>query len=293
MRIAYLGPAGTFTEEALRAGAPADAEAVPYATVHATVMAVEEGAADRAVVPIENSLEGSVAATLDTLATGTESVRIVAEVVVAIRHQLLARPGVALEDVERVISHPQALAQCARFLRERLPGAAAASYPSTAEAVRAVAAQEDAPWAAIGSGLAAELYGCTVLADGIEDRGDNVTRFAWLARAGEVTAAAGAHKTSIVFWGFNDESPGALVAVLREFADRGINLTKIESRPRRVRLGHYMFFADLEGSAGDPAVADALAALATRVRTVRVLGSYAAAAPGAGTPGGGPGGGAR
>jgi prephenate dehydratase len=278
VRIAFLGPAGTFTEEALRGSAPPGAEAVPYPTVHETVMAVEAGEADRAVVPIENSLEGSVAATLDTLAAEADRVRVVAEAVVPIRHALLARPGVTLADVRRVLSHPQALAQCARFLREQIPLAEAAPAASTAEAVRAVAAERGEPWAAIGSLLAAELYGCVVLAEGIEDHSDNVTRFAWIARAGAAPSGAGAgpRKTSLVFWGFNDESPGALVAVLREFADRGINLTKIESRPRRVRLGHYMFFADLEGGQEDPPLRDALRALRGRVEELRVLGSYPA-----------------
>ena len=190
-----------------------------------------------------------------------------------------------------MVSHPQAMAQCSRFLRDRLPAAERAAAASTAEAVRYVAGAEGA-WAAIGSRLAGELYGCAVLAEGIEDRPDNLTRFVWLAPVGEgapgpAGAAAGGgaardergHKTSIVFWGFNDDSPGALVAVLREFADRHINLTRIESRPRRVRLGHYMFFIDLEGGAEEPVVREALTALARQVETLRVLGSYPAGAP--------------
>jgi prephenate dehydratase len=171
-----------------------------------------------------------------------------------------------------VISHPQAIAQCAEFLRGRLAHAEPGSAPSTADAVRTVAETSE-PWAALGPRLAAELYRCEVLADGVEDRSDNVTRFVWLALEG-AEAAAGAAKTSVVFWGFNDESPGALVGVLAELADRGVNLTKIESRPRRVALGHYMFFADLEGGAGEPAVAEALGALQERVETLRVLGTY-------------------
>jgi prephenate dehydratase len=275
VRVAFLGPAGTFAEEALRASAPAGVEEVPYATVYETVMAVQEGAADRAVVPIENSLEGSVTTTLDALAGEASDVRIVAEVVRPISHCLVAAPGVRLEDVTRVLSHPQALAQCARFLHERLPGAGREVAGSTAEAVRAVAGSSDSS-AAIGTRLAAELYGGEVLAEGVQDRDDNLTRFVWLAPAGTPPHGP-AGKTSIVFWGFNDESPGALVAVLREMADRDINLTKIESRPRRVGLGHYMFFADLDGADDDPAVQAALAALARRVQTLKVIGSYAAA----------------
>jgi prephenate dehydratase len=274
VRVAFLGPAGTFTEEALRHSAPSGAaiEEVPYPSVYETVMAVQAGEVDRAVVPIENSLEGSVTATLDALAGEADRVRIFAEVVRPVSHCLIARPGVAVEDVARALSHPQAIAQCATFLREHLPHAEPASAPSTADAVRTVAESTE-PWAAIGTRLAAEMYGCEVLAAGVEDRSDNLTRFVWLAPVG-VDPPHEPEKTSIVFWGFNDESPGALVGVLSELADRGINLTKIESRPRRVQLGHYMFFADLEGSATEPRVEEALRALGERVQTLKVLGSY-------------------
>ena len=275
MRVGFLGPSGTFAEEALRASAPDGVDEVPYATVWETVMAVQDGEVDQAVVPIENSLEGSVTTTLDVLAGEGSSVRIVAEVVRPITHCLIARDGVAIDAVARVLSHPQALAQCARFLHERLPDARTEVSASTAEAVRS-AVTSDEPLAAIGTRLAAELYGGSVLAEGVEDRPDNLTRFVWVAPAGTAPHAP-ATKTSVVFWGFNDESPGALVAVLRELADRDVNLTKIESRPRRVRLGHYMFFADLDGAAEDPPVADALAALGRRVETLKVIGSYAAA----------------
>jgi prephenate dehydratase len=275
VRVGFLGPSGTFAEEALRASAPGAVEEVPYATVWETVMAVQEGAVDQAVVPIENSLEGSVTTTLDALAGEGSGVRIVAEVVRPISHCLIAREGVEVAEVERVLSHPQALAQCARFLQARVPGARVESAASTADAVRTAVAASD-PAAAIGTRLAAELYGGAVLAEGVEDRPDNLTRFVWLARAGTLPHSEPS-KTSVVFWGFNDESPGALVAVLREFADRGVNLTKIESRPRRVQLGHYMFFADLDGAEHDAPVAAALGALGQRVETLRVIGSYPAA----------------
>ena len=275
MRVAFLGPAGTFTEEALRASAPEPVEELPYPTVYETVMAVHNREVDRAVVPIENSLEGSVNATLDTLAGEAADVRIAREVVLPIRHCLIARAGTEIGDVTRVISHPQALPQCARFLQERLPAAERGTVGSTAEAVQRVAESSE-PWAAIGSRISAELYGCRLLAEGIEDVQGNETRFVWLAPR-DAPAEGGESKTSVVFWGFNDESPGALVGVLGEFADRGINLTKIESRPRRVQLGHYMFFADLEGAAADPPVSEALEALRSRVAELRVLGSYPAA----------------
>jgi prephenate dehydratase len=277
VRVGFLGPSGTFAEEALRASAPQEVEEVPFATVWETVMAVQQRAVDQAVVPIENSLEGSVTTTLDALAGEDSDVRIVAEVVRPITHCLIARDGIALEDLTRVLSHPQALAQCARFLHERLPRAGTEVAASTAEAVRTAVGSAE-PLAAIGTRLAAELYGGSVLAEGVEDRPDNLTRFVWLAPAGTPPHRA-PDKTSVVFWGFNDESPGALVGVLRELADRGVNLTKIESRPRRVQLGHYMFFADLDGAEQDPPVRDALAGLAQRVETLRVLGSYPGAAP--------------
>src|SRR5919108_3721728 len=273
MRVAYLGPAGTFTQEALMASAPSEAEPVPYPTVYETVMAVQEGETKRAVVPIENSLEGGVAATLDALAGEADRVRIAAEVVPPVHHCVVARQELALAEVTRVVPHPQATAQCAHFLRDRLGRAERVSAASTSEAVRRVRDAGE-PWVALGSRLSAELYGCQVLAADVEDHPDNETRFVWLAPEDDAVEPGPRAKTSIVFWGFNDDSPGALVSVLREFSDREINLTKIESRPRRVRLGHYMFFADLEGAVGRPPVDDALAALRQRVETIRVLGSY-------------------
>ncbi len=277
MRVAYLGPAGTHSEEALWASAPGEVEAEPRATVHETVMAVQHGEVDRAVVPIENLLEGGVAATLDALAGEADRVRICAEVVHPIHHHLVGAEPLPLDAVERVLSHPQATAQCARFLRERLPRAETVAASSTAEAVRHVCEGPE-PWAALGSRLAAQLYGATVLAERVEDHPDNLTRFVWLApKDAGAARESGPAKTSVVFWGFNDVSPGALVSILRELSDRSINLTKIESRPRRVRLGHYMFFADLDGHEADTRVSEALRALAARVETLRVLGSYPAA----------------
>ena len=270
--VAFLGPAGTFTEEALLASAEDEVEAIPYATVYETVMAVQDGHVEGAVVPIENSIEGSVHATLDALAGEARDVRIAREVVRPVQHCLIAARQLEPAQVERVLSHPQALAQCARFLRERLPGAERASAPSTADAVRIVA-EHGGEWGALAPRLAAELYDCRVLLEGVEDESGNSTRFVWLAPA-NADPEPGAAKTSIVFWGFNDDSPGALVAVLGEFAEREINLTKIESRPLRGRLGHYMFFADLEGGIEAPEVENALEGLRGRVEQLRVLGSY-------------------
>jgi prephenate dehydratase len=273
MRVGYLGPAGTHSEEALRASAPPDVEAVPYPTIYDAVMAVQEGGAERAVVPIENALEGSVAVTLDTLTVEADRVRIAAEVVHPIHHCVVARGEVSLSTVQRVVSHPQATAQCARFLREHLPNAEHVSAPSTADAVMTVCRGGDGS-VALGSSLAAELYGCHIVATNVEDHPDNVTRFVWLAPAGEVGEPGDDAKTSIVFWGGGDQSPGWLVDVLTEFAGRGVNLTRIESRPRRTGLGHYFFYVDLEGEAGAEPVGEALEAVRRHVGELRVLGSY-------------------
>ncbi len=275
MKVAYLGPAGTHSEEALRAASPGGVEEIPHATIHAAVMAVQRGEAERALVPVENALEGAVGVTLDTLVLEAPDVRIAGEHVHPIHHCVIARERIPLEAVTRVISHPQAAAQCARFLHAELGAAEQVSAPSTADAVAGLDAA-GATTVAVGSHLAAELYGCEVLAADVEDHPDNATRFVWLARSADAPAPRGRAKTSIVFWGGGDESPGWLVGVLGELAEREVNLTRIESRPRRTRLGHYMFFADLDGSVGDAAVADALEALRGHVEEVRVLGSYAA-----------------
>jgi prephenate dehydratase len=281
MRVGYLGPAGTYSEEALRASAPEPVEEVPYPTIYDAVMAVEEGEVDRSVVPIENALEGAVAVTLDTLALDAGDVRIVAEVVHPIHHCVVAPRELDLAEVERVVSHPQATAQCRRFLRERLAGAELVVAPSTADAVLSVRDSGE-PGVALGSRLAADLYGCRVLVADVEDHPDNATRFVWLAPAGEASRPGPDAKTTLVFWGGGDQSPGWLVHALTELSDRGVNLTRIESRPRRMSLGHYMFFVDLEGGTGEPAVDEALEALRAQVEVLRVLGSYTSAS---GAPG--------
>jgi prephenate dehydratase len=278
LRVAFLGPAGTFSQEALRASAPPGVEELPYPTIFEAVMAVQNREVDRAVVPIENSIEGSVNATLDALAVDAPDVLIAEEVDHPVHQTLMAPPGVGLTDVRRVLSHPQAIAQCARFIGASLNGSEVVTTTSTAEATRRVV-EAGEPWAAIGPRLSADLYGAAVLAERIEDYPDYLTRFVWLAPSGTPPHAE-PNKTSIVFWGFNDRSPGALVRVLAEVADREINLWKIESRPRRTAIGHYMFFADLEGAAEEPRVAEALESLRHRVETLRVLGSYPAASTG-------------
>jgi prephenate dehydratase len=275
VRVAYLGPAGTHSEEALRASAPEGAEELPCPTIYDAVMAVQDGVADRAVVPIENALEGGVAVTLDTLVLEAVDVRIGAELVHPIHHCLIAARALEPSSIRRLVSHPQAIAQCARFLREQLPDAEHVSAPSTADAVASLR-DSDGSTAALGTRLAAELYGRELIAADVEDHPDNVTRFVWLAPATAVHEPEGPAKTTIVFWGAGDEAPGWLVDVLGELSSRAVNLTRIESRPRRIRLGHYMFVADLDGAASRPPVRDALEALGSHVEEVRVLGSYGA-----------------
>jgi prephenate dehydratase len=283
MRIAYLGPEGTNSHEALlaaTAGAGEPHEPVSLSTIYDCALAVQEGAAERAFVPIENALEGSVNATLDAIAVETEDVAIVGEHVHAIHTCLIARRPLELGAIETVHSHPQSNAQCAHFLRTRLPRARVLAASSTAEAVRTLAEQPEGVSAALGSRTAADLYGCEVLCADVDDAAGNETRFVWLGRRDPAEPAGGEHgpwKTAIVFWGVGAEAPGWLVRCLSEFAFRGVNLTRIESRPRRQGLGRYMFFLDLEGRASEGPVAEALEALRAHVEHLRVLGSFPAA----------------
>jgi prephenate dehydratase len=275
VRIAYLGPAGTFTEDALRGALAGSAgfEPLRTATIPDAILAVERGDADRALVPFENSIEGSVRSSLDTLAFEAQGVTIVGEHDFAVQAVLIARENVELESIETVISHPQPLAQCARFLREELPQAGQQSVESTAAAVKLVS-ESGQPWAAIGARAAAELYGCAILREGIEDEANNVTRFVWIAPAGAEPVAGDAWKTSLVFSELGEDHPGALVNALREFSSREVNLTRIESRPLRLGLGRYMFFCDLEGALSEAPVEEAVEALRGKAESVRILGSY-------------------
>lgn len=274
MKIAYLGPAGTFTEDALGEALPGGGyESVRTATIPDAILAVERGEADRALVPIENSLEGSVRPTLDTLAFEGGGVTIAGEHDYRVRVHVIARKGVRAEDVEAVLSHPQPLAQCQRFLRDRFGEVELRSVSSTAAAVRMVS-ESARPWAALGARAAAELYDCELLLEGVEDSDANVTRFVWIAPEGTAPEGGGPWKTSLVFSELGADHPGALVDALGEFSSRGINLTRIESRPLRQGLGRYMFFCDLEGRATDAIVAEAIAALREKAESVRILGSY-------------------
>jgi prephenate dehydratase len=284
-RVGYLGPEGTFSEEALLSSvAPDSVEPVPRASIYDTVMGLRKGDVEWAIVPIENSLDGSISVTLDLLAD-VGDVQIVGETLLTVKHSLIAGQPAGLNEIDTVLTHPQVPGQCARFLRAELPHARVLPASSTAEAVREVVEDAQPGRAALGTRLAADIYGGTVIREGVQDRDDNETRFVWLAQARSAASAApplrggrNGWKTSLVFWGAGADSPGWLVRCLNEFACRDINLTKIESRPRRERLGHYMFFVDLEGGLpADQIVSDAVADVREMCEEVRVLGSYPAA----------------
>lgn len=282
MRVAYLGPAGTFSEDALEVSGFAGDSLEPLIldTIPAAVNAVATGEAERALVPVENSIEGSVRPALDALIERADAVRIIGEFDHEIRSALIGRPGLEVDRIEAVLSHPQPLAQCARFLESELPGAELRVAASTSAAVREVAGSAE-PWAALGPARAAGLYGCEVLREGIEDEPGNITRFLWLAPAGEQEALPEGPedgecvwKTSLAFAELGADHPGALVEALLEFSDRRINLVRIESRPMRRELGRYRFFIDIEGRTGDPKIDEAIEGLKSKAEWVRVLGSY-------------------
>jgi prephenate dehydratase len=251
-------------------------EPVPLPSVRDCFDAVIRAETPEALVPIENSIEGAVNQTLDLLAFGESEVMIRAEVVQPVRHHLIARSRMDPEAIVRVISHPHATNQCQAYLRARMPQAEVVAANSTADAVRIVSANDE-PWAAIGTLRAADLYRCEVIAADIEDSPENSTRFVLLGLEPHPAVGPGRFKTSIVC-AIPRDRPGALLAILQEFALRAVNLTKLESRPAKTRLGRYVFFIDLEGSRRrDLAVDAAMTALEEQgVAEVRFLGSYPA-----------------
>ena len=273
MRLSYLGPPGTFSEEAAVLFLP-DAELVPFPTITASARAVLTGEADAAVAPVENSLQGAVTETLDLLIHG-EGLHISHELAIDVVHNLMAAPGVAIGDVKRVYSHPQALGQCMGYIEHHLPGAEVAAAISTAGAVEQAMAA-DVPAAAIAPRRAADLYGATLLAQGIQDDDNNMTRFVVLAP--EDSAATGDDKTSVCF-SFNQDRPGLLFGVMERFAEAGINLAKVESRPTRMGLGRYYFLIDLDGHRTEPKVAAVLESVKERVSEFKIFGSYPKYAP--------------
>ncbi len=270
MRVAYLGPPGTFSEEAVARCDLSGPEApVPCASFADAYQALEEGRADAALLPIENSLEGAIGTVLDLL-VHRPGPQIRREVLLQVRQHLLVRPGTRLEEVKRVLSHPQPFGQCAGFLRNRLPGATLEPTHSTADAARQVA-EGAAGAAAIGARAAAARYGLEILVESIQDTEENTTRFVLLTGADE--APTGRDKTSIAFT-LDRDRPGGLYEVMGEFAARGINLSRVESRPLKQALGHYVFFIDFEGHRLDPAGAAALDGVRARVHRLHLLGSY-------------------
>lgn len=273
-RHAYLGPEGTFTEAALRALRPdaPDTARVPCEGVPAVFDAVRSGAVDGGVVPLENSVEGGVTATLAELVNGAPLL-ITGETAVPVEFTLFAREGTALEDVKRVATHPHALAQCRGWIARRLPGAETHTVSSTAAAARAVS-EPGAPYdAAVCAVIAGERYGLRPLASDIGDRSDAATRFIYLSRPGALPGPTGSDLTSLVAF-IADDHPGALIEVLNQFAVRGVNLTRLESRPTGDGLGSYCFCIDAEGHVAEARVGEALMGIRRVCRDVRFLGSY-------------------
>lgn len=266
----FLGPPGTFTQEALlQVCDPESADLVYYDTVEEVLEAAERGEVERGMVPIENSVEGTVNMTVDALGLETDLV-ISDEVILNVRLHLLGRPGTTLDDVREVYSMPHATAQCRRWLREHLPEAEIKAANSTAEAAGRVAYDKGSA-AAIGPNLAAQLFALEVLARDVTDHPEAETRFVVVGR--DLPAPSGRDKTSIVCF-IAEDKPGALLEILQDFAERSINLTKLESRPTKRVLGEYCFFIDLEGHKEDEAVAEALEELEKKVAKLKFLGSY-------------------
>ncbi len=274
-RIAYLGPAGTFTEQALLTQADyAAMDLVALRSIPDVLQAVTDERVDIGFVPIENALEGSVNVTLDALVFDHD-LKMQREVVIPVVMCLLAPPGVSLADIERVASIPVATAQCRSYLSQHLPDVTEVIANSTAEAARLVAEEADGRTAAIGTSRAGTVHGLEVLAQDIEDHAGNETRFVTVMRHG-IPAPTGHDKTSIVVFQKTDV-PGSLLTILQEFAARGINLSRLESRPTKRGLGDYCFIIDLEGHIADEVVADALRDLKSKNEDVLFLGSYEAA----------------
>jgi len=270
-RYAYLGPEGTFTEAALRTlDEAADAELTPYPTVQGTLDAVRKGDAAHAVVPIENSVEGAVTATLDELAVGHDLV-ICGEILLPVTFALLARPGTRLDDVKTVGGHPHAQAQCRQWLTAQLPAADWRPAASNAEAARQAA--DGHIDAALAGAFAAATYGLDIVAADVHDHDGAVTRFVVVRMPGPLPARTGSDRTSLVAFLAQDR-PGALAEILTEFAVRGVNLTRVESRPTGDVFGRYCFSIDCEGHIDEARVGEALMGLRRVCKDVRFLGSY-------------------
>jgi chorismate mutase/prephenate dehydratase len=266
LRVAFLGPEGTFTHLAARAQFGGSSQALPQGTIQAVFQAVERLRADYGVVPVENATEGAVDSTLDAFLDSP--LRICAEILLPVDQALLLRPGLELGGVRRVYSHPQALGQCRRWLEGHLPQADRIEAPSTSEAARL--AREDAEGSAVASEMAAELFGLQVVETRIQDLAANATRFLVIGpKAAEPT---GRDRTTLL--AMAQDGPGALLRLLEPLARRGLNLSRIQSRPTRRKLWEYAFFLDVEGHAEDPLLAEALGELQSACASLKVLGSY-------------------
>ena len=267
-KVGYLGPSGTFTEAAaIKYAGNLPVDLICCQSMSQIVAAVERGQLDEGVVPLENSAEGAVNQILDLVAQ-FPGIKFRGEVIMNIRHNLLVRSGTAISDIKKVLSHPQALAQCREYLAKNLPETETADTSSTAQAASMVAGSGE-PWAAIGN-LAARDYGLEMAAADIQDSSDNATRFIILSR--EDAGPAPGSRTSLIV--IARDRPGALYGILREFTLREINLTRIESRPVKKRLGQYMFFIDLEGHRDDSGVGEAIKSISGKAEYLRILGSY-------------------
>lgn len=273
--LGYFGPAGTFTHQALLSLGEGDG--IPFATVGATLDAVVSGQVDAALVPIENSVEGGVSATLDSLtALGAAegiSLRIVREVLLPVQFGLFVRPGTPLAAVRRVLTHPHAAAQCRDWLRTNLPQATVTEGGSTAAAAQEVSDPQSKFDAAVSAHVAGDMYGLELAADEIADNAAAITRFVLIAREGQGPERTGADKTTLVAY-MHEDHPGALLEILEQFATRGINLSRIESRPTKTTLGSYCFSIDADGHLCDARMAEALLGLKRVCKDVIFLGSY-------------------
>ncbi len=267
---AYLGPSGTFTESALKDITSAADQLLPCANVTAALNAVRNGSADFALVPIENSVEGVVARTLDELATG-EALEIVAETTIAVTFALMVLPQNVGKKITRVATHPHAESQCRAYIARELPDAEVIATPSTAAAAEGL---KDGNWdAAIAAKIAAEKFGLTVIAENIGDNDVAVTRFVLIRRPSRSSTPTGFDRTSLVAYIGMDHA-GALLEILTEFAKHDVNLTFIQSRPTGRELGHYHFIIDVEGHLDDASVSQSIAGLRAICEDIRVLGSY-------------------
>jgi prephenate dehydratase len=281
-KISYLGPEGTFTEEALikylskavtlkggNHNQIAEITKIAYPTITEVIRSVDRGEADHGVIPIENSIEGSVNLTQDVLTFESEA-KIIAEIAIPIKHHLIGLTKSSLKNIKKIISHPHATAQCRIYLSQHFPDAEIIAANSTAEAVKKLK-DTSGDSAAIGTKIAAQIYGLEILVSDIEDNKENKTRF--IVIGSHIAKRTGTDKTSIVCF-LKKDKPGSLFNILKEFAEREINLTRLESRPAKKDLGDYVFMIDMEGHVHDREIYEALESLRNKVYLVKLLGSY-------------------